>query len=75
MTIILIINVALSTAVLAAVLSLLVWSIAAQHRSLPNAEMQTPTHRAGNFRRVPPHPSRASKSRLVEEWVAVSRRA
>ena len=74
MTITVIINVVLSAAVLAAVLSLLAWGIAAQHRRLPSAEMQTPTHQASSFRRVPPHPSRASKSRLVEEQLAVSRR-
>lgn len=53
MTIILILNIVLSTAVLAAVLSLLVWSIATQHRSLPRAEMHTWTPLAINSRRAP----------------------
>jgi hypothetical protein len=62
MTISLILNIVLSTAVLAAVLSLLVWSIAAQHRIFPRAEMHTRTHRAIDSRRAPldqPDPSRA----------------
>ena len=62
MTISLILNIVLSTAVLAAVLSLLVWSIATQHRSLPRAEMHTRTPRAINSRRAPldqPDPLRA----------------
>ena len=53
MTISLILNIVLSTAVLATVLSLLLWSIATQHRSLPRAEMHTRTHRAINSRRAP----------------------
>ena len=49
-------------AVLAAVLSLLVWSIATQHRGLPRAEIHTRTHRAIKSRRAPheqPDPVRA----------------
>jgi hypothetical protein len=53
MTISLILNIVLSTAVLAAVLSLLVWSIATQHRSLPRAEMHARTPRAINWKRAP----------------------
>jgi hypothetical protein len=53
MTIIVILNVVLSTAVLAAVLSLLVWSITTQHRSLPRAEMNARTPRAINSRLAP----------------------
>ena len=62
MIISLILNIVLSTAVLAAVLSLLLWSIATQDRSLPQAEMHTRTHRATNSRRAPldqPDPLRA----------------
>lgn len=62
MTIILILNIVLSTAVLAAVLSLLVWSIATQHRSRPRAELHTWTLRAINSRRAQldqPDPLRA----------------
>jgi len=61
MTISLILNIALSTAVLATVLSLLLWSIATPHRSLARAEMHTRTHRAINSRRAPldqPNPLR-----------------
>jgi hypothetical protein len=53
MTISLILNIALSTAVFAVVLSLLVWSIATQHRSLPRAEVRTRTLRAIKSRRAP----------------------
>lgn len=52
MTISLTLNIVLSTAVLAAVLSLLLWSIATQHRSLPRAEIHTWTPRAINPRRA-----------------------
>jgi len=61
-TISLILNIVLSIAVLAAVLSLLVWSIATQYRSLPRAEIHTWTHRAINPRRArldQPDPLRA----------------
>jgi hypothetical protein len=62
MTISLILNIVLSTAVLVAVLSLLLWSITTQHRSLPRAEIHTPTHVAIKSRRAPldqPDPMRA----------------
>jgi hypothetical protein len=62
MTISLILNIVLSTAVFAAVLSLLVWSIATQHRTLPRAEMRTRTQPAIKSRRAPleqPDPTRA----------------
>lgn len=52
MTITLILNIVLSTAVFAAVLSLLVWSIATQHRGLPHADMHIWTPRAINSRRA-----------------------
>lgn len=53
MTINLILNIALSTAVLAAVLGLLVRSIATQHRSLPRPAMHTLAPRAINPRHAP----------------------
>ena len=53
MTINLILNIVLSTAVLTAVLGLLVRSIATQHRSLPRPEMHNRTPRAINPRRAP----------------------
>ena len=62
MTISLILNIVLSTAVLVAVLGLLVWSITTQHRSLPRAEIHTRTHGAIKSRRAPlerPDPVRA----------------
>ena len=62
MTISLILNIVLSTAVLAGVLSLLGWSIATQHHSLPRAEIHARTHRAIKSRRSPleqPDPMRA----------------
>lgn len=49
MNVILILNIVLSTAVLAAVLGLLLWSIVTQHRSLPRAEMHTRTCRGDQF--------------------------
>ena len=53
MTISLILNIVLSTGVLAAVLGLLVGSIATQHRSLPRPEMHTRAPRAINPRHAP----------------------
>jgi hypothetical protein len=62
MTLILILNIVLSTAVLAVVLGLLVCSIATQHRGLPRAEMHTRTRRDDQFQPRPldqPDPVRA----------------
>jgi hypothetical protein len=62
MTLILILNIVLSTAVLAVVLGLLMRSIATQHRSLPRVVMHTRTRRGDQFQQRPldqPDPVRA----------------
>jgi hypothetical protein len=62
MTLILILNIVLSTAVLAVVLGLLVCSIATQRHSAPRAEMHTRTRRGDQFQPRPldqPDPVRA----------------
>jgi hypothetical protein len=53
MTVALILNIVLSTAVLATVVGLLVWSIATQHRDLPRAEMHTRTRRGDQIQPRP----------------------
>jgi hypothetical protein len=62
MTVTLILNIVLSTAVFAAVLGLLVCSIATERRSLPRAEIHTRTRRRDQFQPSPldqPDPGRA----------------
>ena len=53
MTIVLILNIAVSTLVFAAVVGSVVWSIATQHRDLANPGMRTRDRRQINTSRAP----------------------